>query len=113
MDKDGRNIRSVEREKSIANSEVNKIPVEYSLLQNYPNPFNPVTVICYELSAVSHVELKVYDILGREVMTLVNGTQSAGYNEVRFEASNLPGGIYFYRLSVGNYVGVKKMVLVR
>ncbi len=92
----------------------------YSLSQNYPNPFNPSTVISYSLAKRGNVELKIYDVLGREVATLVNKNQSAGNYEVQFDASassatarNLTSGIYFYRLQSGNFVESKKMVLVK
>jgi subtilisin-like proprotein convertase family protein len=89
------------------------IPNYYSLSQNYPNPFNPVTKISYTLPKSSHVELKVYDILGREVATLVNETNQAGVYNVDFNAANLASGIYFYRIKTGDFTAIKKMVLVK
>jgi len=88
-------------------------PYEFSLMQNYPNPFNPATTINYTLAATGKVELKVYDIVGREVMTLVNDVQDAGSHSVFFNAVNLSSGIYFYRINSGSFQDVKKMVLVK
>jgi hypothetical protein len=88
-------------------------PYEFSLSQNYPNPFNPVTTINYTLASSGKVELKVYDILGREVQTLVNDIQNAGSHTVNFNAVNLSSGVYFYRITSGNFSDIKKMVLVK
>ena len=88
-------------------------PKSFSLAQNYPNPFNPTTEISYQLSAVSNVTLKVYDVLGREVATLVNQKQSAGKYSVTFNGSRLASGVYFYRLAAGSFVSVKKLMLVK
>jgi hypothetical protein len=79
----------------------------------YPNPFNPVTVIGYQLSANGHVSLKVYDVLGREIATLVDEYQSGGYRTARFNASDLPSGIYFYRLMAGGFVKTNKMIVLK
>ncbi|MDI6766997.1 MAG: carboxypeptidase-like regulatory domain-containing protein [Bacteroidota bacterium] len=92
------------------------IPTEYSLEQNYPNPFNPVTEIRYGLPEMAHVVLKIYDLLGREVVTLVNEMQYAGFKSVSFDASasgGLPSGIFFYKLQAGNITIIKKMLLIR
>lgn len=91
----------------------NSLPNSFSLEQNYPNPFNPSTVISYQLSAVSNVELKVYDILGREVATLVNEEKLPGRYTVRFDATNLSSGVYFYKLTAGNFVETKKLILIK
>jgi len=95
----------------------NNLPGYYSLLQNYPNPFNPATTISYQLSAYSKVTLKVYDILGREVATLVNKEQPAGKYKVNFNAGSLSSGVYFYRISANsnkmNFVKAYKMVIMK
>ncbi len=88
-------------------------PTTITLHQNYPNPFNPVTVINYQLQTKSDVVLKIYDVLGREVVTLVDETQSAGNNSVRWDASNMPSGVYYYRLQTGQYSEMKKLVLAK
>jgi len=85
----------------------------YSLQQNYPNPFNPSTVIGYQLPVSSDVTLKVYDLLGREITTLVDEYKPAGNYEVEFNAANLPSGVYFYQLKAGSFVETKKMILIR
>jgi len=94
------------------NSGVNE-PETFSLGQNYPNPFNPATTINYNIASAGKVELKVFDILGREVMTLVNDIQDAGSHSVLFNASNLSSGVYFYRINSGSFSDVKKMILVK
>jgi hypothetical protein len=85
----------------------------FQLSQNYPNPFNPRTNIQYAVNSMQLVSLKVYDILGREVATLVNEEKPAGEYEVEFNAVNLPSGIYFYQIRAGNFSETKKMVLIR
>jgi hypothetical protein len=92
---------------------VNNMPVSFQLDQNYPNPFNPSTVISYKLPISSLVTIKVYDVLGREVQTLVNERQAAGNHSVTFNASSLPSGVYFYRLQAGNYSAAKKVLLLK
>ncbi|MFN0157539.1 MAG: S8/S53 family peptidase [Bacteroidota bacterium] len=89
------------------------IPTEFVLEQNYPNPFNPSTVIKYQLGSSNAVLLRVFDILGREVLTLVNGRQEAGRHSVEFNAQNLGSGVYFYRLEAGTFVAQKKMILMK
>jgi hypothetical protein len=89
------------------------IPAQYALNQNYPNPFNPSTAISYQLSAVSHVTLKVFDLLGREIATLVNSNLSAGAHTVQWDASSQPSGVYMYRLEVNGASLTKKMVLMK
>ncbi|MCE1165859.1 MAG: T9SS type A sorting domain-containing protein, partial [Bacteroidetes bacterium] len=86
-------------------------PDAFSLYQNYPNPFNPSTKISFDIPGDAYVSLKVFDILGREAASLIDGKMSRGYHEVSFDASGLAGGVYFYKLSAGNYSGVKRMVL--
>jgi hypothetical protein len=88
-------------------------PADYALLQNYPNPFNPTTAISYQLSAVSNVSLKIFDILGREVAVLVNGVKNAGSHTVTWDAAGLPTGVYFYRLRAGEFSESKRLALIR
>jgi hypothetical protein len=88
-------------------------PTEYALYQNYPNPFNPTTTIQYSIPELSNVTLKVYDVLGSEVITLVNEEKPVGSYEVGFDGVGLPSGIYFYRLQSGSFVETKKMVLMK
>lgn len=89
------------------------VPLNPKLEQNYPNPFNPSTVISYALPSRQNVRLSVYDILGREVLRLVDESQEAGYKSVSFNASNLPSGIYTYRLTAGTFTQVKKMLYLK
>jgi photosystem II stability/assembly factor-like uncharacterized protein len=86
---------------------------EFSLSQNYPNPFNPSTTLQYAIGSRQFVTLKVYDLLGREVATLVNEEKPDGEYEVEFNAANLPSGIYFYQLKAGSFVEVRKMILLK
>ncbi|MEJ2505297.1 MAG: T9SS type A sorting domain-containing protein, partial [Ignavibacteriaceae bacterium] len=88
-------------------------PSEYSLSQNYPNPFNPTTNINYKISKSGYVSLKVYDVLGNEVTTLVNEVKPAGEYEVQFGSSSLASGVYYYQLKAGNLAETKKMILLR
>jgi len=88
-------------------------PKEFSLSQNYPNPFNPSTVIKYQLPISSQVTIKVYDILGDEITTLVNEEKPTGFYEVEFNASRLSSGFYVYKISAGNFVSTKKMMLMK
>jgi photosystem II stability/assembly factor-like uncharacterized protein len=89
------------------------LPKTFALLQNYPNPFNPTTIISYQLPVSGKVLLKVYDILGKEVKTLIDENQDAGIHEVVFNGSNMSSGVYFYRLQAGNYKSVKKLMLIK
>lgn len=88
-------------------------PLKFKLEQNYPNPFNPSTKISYNLSKAGHVTLRVYDVLGREVATLVNENQYAGTHVVHFDGSSLASGVYFYRLQAGDYSAAKKLLLLK
>jgi len=94
-------------------SQIDNIPSRFSLEQNYPNPFNPNTTIRFHLQEATNVSLKVYDIAGREVATLVDGRQNVGLYSIDFNASNLASGIYFYRLQAGKNITQKKMVLLK
>jgi len=95
-----------------------RIPDKFSLVQNYPNPFNPSTTISYSIPAVGSgniapVQLIVYDILGREVVTLVNTEQPAGNYKVNFDAGKLSSGVYMYRIVAGSFIQTKKMLLLK
>jgi photosystem II stability/assembly factor-like uncharacterized protein len=89
------------------------IPSTYMLKQNYPNPFNPTTKIKYQIPKLSFVTIKVYDVLGSEVVSLVNEEKPIGSYEVKFDGMGLPSGIYFYRLQAGSFADTKKMVLMK
>ncbi len=113
------NLKSGE-EITISDISINKltvsgelVPVKYELQQNYPNPFNPGTTIKYSIAKQSNVTLKVYDMLGSEITTLVNEEKPAGVYEINFNASNLASGIYFYKIQAGSFVETKKMILLR
>ncbi len=102
-------------------SKVTEIPTEFRLEQNYPNPFNPSTMISFQLPEAVHVNLKIYDVLGREVATLVNEFKNAGSYSVSWNATGLPSGVYFYRMQAhplnngqaGNYTETKKLLLLK
>ena len=89
------------------------LPGSFALRQNYPNPFNPSTTIRFDVPQEGRVRLIVYDLLGREIRTLVNGPVKPGYYEMKFDARDLPSGVYFCRMEAGSFSQVKKMVLVR
>ena len=97
---------------SVSNT-TNESPKKFKLNQNYPNPFNPITTIQYSIPQRSVVSLKVYDILGNEVATLVNEAKNVGIYTVSFNASQLASGIYFYKLQAGSFVETKKMILLK
>ena len=86
---------------------------EHLQVSTYPNPFNPTSAISYQLSALSFVNLSVYDISGRKVTELVNGQREAGLHEAIFDASNLPSGLYIYRLQAGDFTASGKMILMK
>lgn len=100
------NLTNVKQESS-------EFTTDYSLLPNYPNPFNPRTRITYNLKEASEVQIKIIDILGNEITTLVKEQKSAGTYDVTWNAENLPSGIYFYRLQAGSFVDTRKMILLR
>ena len=86
---------------------------KYELFQNYPNPFNPTTTITYSLPKNSFVTLTIYDLLGREVATLVNEEKHSGTYKVTWNAQNKPSGIYFYKITAGRYSKINKMILLK
>jgi hypothetical protein len=89
------------------------LPTKFELNQNYPNPFNPVTKINFAIPKTSFVSLKIYNMLGREVATLVSDTKVAGYYSIDFSAADLSSGVYYYRLESDGFTDVKKMMLVK
>ncbi len=91
----------------------NNIPGEYRLEQNYPNPFNPLTKISYSLPKAGDVKLIIFDIIGREAATLINGFIVAGNHSVDFDASNLSSGVYMYKIQAGDFTETKKMILIK
>lgn len=95
------------------NKGISEIPSRFELHQNYPNPFNPTTVISFQLKEASHVQLGVYDITGRKVAELVNGRKNAGTYQLPFNGQGLASGIYFYKITAGNFQEIRKMVLVK
>jgi hypothetical protein len=95
------------------NSALTNIPTEYLLYQNFPNPFNPITTIKYDIVEIQDVEVTVYDVIGRKITTLVNEQQQPGKYEVKWDATNVSSGIYFYQLKTNDYVDTKKMILLK
>jgi len=93
--------------------ESSEIPTSYSLSQNFPNPFNPETSIRYSIPIQSHVTIKIYDVLGREVTTLINEEKSVGNYEVKFNSTQFASGVYFYRLQADDYTATKKMIVLK
>ncbi|MEO6694213.1 MAG: T9SS type A sorting domain-containing protein, partial [Ignavibacteria bacterium] len=85
----------------------------YELFQNYPNPFNPITVIKYKIQKDNFISLKIFDVSGKEIITLVNEKQSSGIYKIDFNASDLPSGIYFYTLKAGDYSHTKTMIFLK
>jgi len=105
------NILGVNLKKENTNELI--IPKEYGLSQNYPNPFNPNTTINYQLPENNHVTLRIYDILGNIVATLVDQDVQAGYHSFTWNAGNIATGVYFYRLTSGSFVQTKKLILMK
>ncbi|NWG28991.1 MAG: T9SS type A sorting domain-containing protein, partial [Ignavibacteriaceae bacterium] len=103
---DKNNITSVENTST-------ETPTSFSLEQNYPNPFNPSTKISWQSPVGSHQTLKIYDVLGNEVATLVDEFRVAGRYEINFDATGLASGIYLYRIQAGSFVETKKMILLK
>lgn len=97
----------------ITGVEETHVPAQFVLSQNYPNPFNPSTTIEFQIPHTSHVSLKVFDVLGKEVAMLVNETKHAGTYTVSFDAGKLSSGIYFYKLNTGSFVQIRKMILTK
>ena len=97
----------------LKNTNPNSISLTYSLSQNYPNPFNPTTKISFALPKAGFVTLKIYDILGREIKTLVNEIRQDGNYSVDFNASEFSSGVYFYRIQANDFTDVKRMLLVK
>jgi len=115
-DSDGKLVPFVERldpQVTTVVDEENSVPRSFSLSQNYPNPFNPTTIISYQVPQNSFVNLKIFDVLGNEIKELINENKQPGYYEVQFNAGELTSGVYFYRLSAGNFFETKKMVVVK
>jgi hypothetical protein len=106
-------LTNIARPLSVENQTQNLIPDRFALQQNYPNPFNPTTRIEYAIPKASHVSLQVFDLLGREVATLVDEVQSAGFKSVEFDADRVASGVYFYRLRGENSVLSNKMILAK
>lgn len=90
-----------------------EIPDYYKLYGNYPNPFNPETKIKFDLPEDNFITLKIYNSLGKEILTLVNELRNSGRYDISFDGTNLPSGIYYYRIKAGNFEAVRKMVLVK
>ena len=90
-----------------------EVITEYKLFQNYPNPFNPTTMISWRSPVSSHQTLKIYDILGNEVATLVDEYREAGRYTLNFDASRLSSGVYIYRITAGEFSDVRKMVILK
>jgi hypothetical protein len=93
--------------------EVELNPTQFALYQNYPNPFNPSTIIRYSMPVGGNVSIEVYNALGEKITSLVNSQVEAGYHEVSFDATNLPSGLYFYKINTDGYTSVKKMLLMK
>ncbi len=108
----GQNWLNLYDNNSIITTKSMELPINYSIA-NYPNPFNPTTTINYQLPENGFVTIKVYDMLGKEIATLVNGNRTAGYHKVNFDASKLTSGIYIYTINAGKYIQSKKMLLVK
>ncbi len=110
---EGTILRTTNGGVTFVEEQIDEIPTNYNLRQNYPNPFNPTTTITYQIPELSFVTLKVYDVLGSEVATLVNKEKQVGSYDVEFNGSGLPSGIYFYRLQAIEFTQVKKMILLK
>jgi predicted GH43/DUF377 family glycosyl hydrolase len=98
---------------AVAGEESKQLPNELVLYDNYPNPFNPSTTIRYSLAQAGHVSLKIFNLAGQEIATLVDGKQNAGEHHVQWQAAGVPSGVYFYQLRAGEKVETRKMILAR
>ncbi len=112
-DQSAKNIAVWSDNIALVKNEKTTYPGKFNLYQNYPNPFNPTTKIRFQIPSSESVSLKIYNTLGNEISTLVNEEKPAGNYEIRFDAENLPSGIYFYKIEAGNYSSVKKMILLK
>ncbi len=101
------------RDGATAIEDAEEFPGEYSLSQNYPNPFNPSTIINYSIPKASFVTIRVYDVLGKDVATVVDEYKPIGKYSVKFDASKLTSGNYFYRIQTSNYSETKKLILMK
>ncbi len=97
----------------ITSVDENKIIRSYKLFQNYPNPFNPTTIIKWEIPKAHHVIIKIYNVIGQEMRTLIDEQETACTHQKEFNASNLPSGVYFYRMQAGKYIETKKMIILK
>lgn len=97
----------------VEEEEIDEVPTEFLLSQNYPNPFNPSTKIKYSAPQASNVVIKVFDILGNEIATLMDEEKSVGNYELTWNAENLPSGVYFYQIKAGTFIQTKKMLLLK
>jgi len=97
----------------VEDEEIDEVPTEYKLSNNFPDPFNPSTKLRYSVPQSSQIQIKIFDILGNEIETLVNEEKPIGTYEIVWYAENLPSGVYFYRLQAGDFVEIKKMILLR
>ena len=118
IDAEGSGEYELEVEPEGTNTEDVELPEEYALFQNYPNPFNPITTIRFTLPVNASVVLKIFDVTGREVQTIVSSTMVAGTHEVQWSGRNGAGqpvasGVYLYRLEAGNHVITRRMVLLK
>jgi hypothetical protein len=95
------------------NGQIVQLPWEFMLYQNFPNPFNPMTTIRYDVPTMATVNITVYNTRGQRVAVLVDGTRQPGYHEVVWDAAGLSSGVYFYRIHAGDYVALKKLMLLK
>jgi len=96
-----------------AENQFGEMPGHFEVYQNYPNPFNSVSAICYQLSACSQVEIAIFDLLGKKVLTLVNEKQTAGHYRTEVDASDLATGVYFYQIKAGEFIRIRKMIVLQ